>query len=138
MLVLPSSLARTVIGRAIEVHRHLGPGLLESTYARCLGYELDVAGVPYQAEVPVPVQYKGVRLECGYRIDLIVDDALLIEIKSVNRFHPIHHAQVITYLKLMRLEQGLLINFNVPRLVDGLKNILIGGRAFPNPSREHR
>jgi GxxExxY protein len=102
-----------VIGACIEVHRHLGPGLLESAYEMCLCHELHLRGFRFERQRPLPVEYKGVRLDCGYRLDLIVDDWLLIELKTVERLLPIHEAQVITYLKLTRLDTALLVNFNV-------------------------
>jgi GxxExxY protein len=124
MLVRPTTLAETIIGSAIEVHRALGPGLLESAYDACLAHELTLRGVPFRRQVPVPVTFKGARLDCGYRTDFVVDDAILVELKSVECLQPLHQAQVITYLKLLQLSQGLLINFNVTRLVDGLRTLL--------------
>lgn len=117
------SLTRQVIGCAIEVHRQLGPGLLESTYLKCLGYELDAHGVRFIPEHPLPVWYKGVELDCGYRIDLMVQNRLIVEIKSVDRLHGIHSAQVLTYMKLSGIGIGLLINFNTERLADGIKRL---------------
>jgi len=124
MLARPTVLAETIIGSAIDVHRALGPGLLESAYDACLAYELTLRGVPFRRHVPVPVVFKGVRLDCSYRADFIVGDDILVELKSVDRLLPPHQAQVITYLKLLQLSQGLLINFNVTRLTDGLRNLL--------------
>jgi GxxExxY protein len=129
MLVRPTALARQVIGFAIEVHRTTGPGLLESTYEHCMVHELVTHEVPFLRQVPVPVIYKGVAIDCAYRADLIVAGELLIEIKSVDRLMPIHQAQVLTYLKLLRLEQAMLMNFNSRRLVDGLQNILLSSTA---------
>jgi len=106
------------------VHRTLGPGLIESVYARCLGQELTSAGLRYEAEVKIPVRYKGLMLEYGYRADLIVERELLIEIKSVDCVLPIHMAQALTYLKVSGLRQALLFNFNECRLVDGLRSIM--------------
>jgi GxxExxY protein len=132
MLARPSALVHRVIGCAIEVHRHLGPGLLESSYVRCLGYELGRAGIAYEAELPVPLIYRGVNLGCAYRADLVVDRWLLLEVKSVDRLHAVHLAQVISYLKLLKLEQGLLMNFNQRRLTDGLKSVLVNdSRSLP-------
>lgn len=125
MLVRPSALAETVIGCAIKVHRTLGPGLLESAYERCLAHELARSKIPYARQVPVPMMYDGVALKCAYRADLIVDGSLLIEIKSVDKLAPIHRAQVLTYLKLLGLRQGMIMNFNSRRLVDGLRNVLL-------------
>jgi len=124
MTLQTSELARTVIGLAIEVHRNLGPGLLESTYQRCLAHELKGTGLRFQAQVPVPVAYKDLAFDCGYRADMVVEGALLLELKSIERLLPIHVAQTLTYLKLSGLKQGLLINFNVGRLVDGLKSVV--------------
>jgi len=112
-----------IIGAFIEVHRHLGPGLLESAYERCLTYELTLRGLPFERQVALPVHYKGVRISCGYRIDLVVDGHFLIELKSVERLQPVHVAQVLTYLKLTRLPVGLLVNFNVPVLKHGLRRL---------------
>jgi GxxExxY protein len=119
-----SPLAETVIGLAIEVHRTLGPGLIESVYARCLGLELATAGLCYEAEVRIPVRYKGRVFGYGYRADLIVERVLLVEVKSVNCVLPIHTAQTLTYLKVSGLRQALLFNFNERRLVDGLRSIV--------------
>ncbi len=109
------------IGCAIEVHRALGPGLLESAYEKCLAFELGQHGIPFRQQLPVPVEYKGTRIECGYRIDLLVDDAVIVELKSVDQLAPVHEAQLLTYMKLARIRTGLLINFNQQRLVDGLR-----------------
>ena len=125
MLINPSPLVEKVIGCAIEVHRGLGPGLLESAYTNCLAHEFHLAGITFKRQVAIPITYKGTCISCGYRADLIVEDALLIELKSVDRLLPIHQAPVLTYLKILDLRQGLLINFNVPRLTDGLKNVLL-------------
>lgn len=124
MLVQPTVVAETVIGSAIEVHRSLGPGLLESAYAACLAHELMLRGVPFRQQVPVPVTFKGTRLDCGYRVDFLVADELIVELKSVDHLLPVHQAQVITYLKLLGVSQGLLFNFNVTRLLDGLRRLL--------------
>jgi GxxExxY protein len=113
-----------VIGCAIEVHRVLGPGLLESVYEHCLARELDLHGLRSVWQTPLPIAYKGVHLACGYRIDCVVEDELLVELKTVERVLPIHHAQILTYLKLLKVRQALLINFNSRRLIDGLKSFL--------------
>ena len=105
-------LTERVIGLAIEVHRALGPGLLESAYEECLCLELERAGFGYARQVPLPVVYKGRRLECGYRLDVVVESALILEIKSVEQLLPIHDAQLLTYLRLSRQKVGLLVNFN--------------------------
>jgi GxxExxY protein len=124
VLARPSPLVEQVIGCAIEVHRALGPGLLESSYEACLVYELTHSGVKFRRQVPVPVVYKDVKIDCGYRVDLLIDDTLVLELKSVDHLSPVHDAQMLTYMKLLDLKQGLIINFNVKRLVDGLRNVL--------------
>ena len=118
-------LSRRVIGCAIEVHRNIGPGLLESTYRQCLGCELSHAGVPFQMEVPLPVRYKDVLLDCGYRIDLLARSDLIVEIKSVETLLPIHQAQILTYMRLARIPIGLLMNFNVTKLQNGIKRFVL-------------
>jgi GxxExxY protein len=112
-----------VIGAAIEVHRILGPGLLESAYEECLAYELVQAGLVVARQVGLPVRYKAVDLDCGYRIDLLVNDSLIIELKTVEKLLPIHEAQLLTYLKLSEIKTGLLINFHVPMLKDGVRRM---------------
>jgi len=118
-------LSRNVIGCAIEVHRNLGPGLLESTYRQCLACELLHANIPFQMEVPLPVRYKEMFLDCGYRIDLVVSGDLIVEIKCVEALLPIHQAQILTYLKLAKIPTGLLINFNVTKLQSGIKRFVL-------------
>ena len=112
-----------VIGCAIEVHRALGPGLLKSTYQQCLAHELRLKGIPFKLEHPVPVEYKGVRLDCGYRIDVLVDNRLILELKAVGSVDGIHKAQLLTYMKLAGIRTGLLINFNVQKLTDGIQRL---------------
>jgi len=124
MKVTRDELTEKVIGCAIAVHRELGPGLLESTYEQCLARELSLNGVGFEMQVPLAVEYKGVHIDCGYRIDMLVEGRLLLELKSVEQIAPIHEAQILTYLKLSKIPQGLLINFNVRRLLDGLKSYL--------------
>ena len=114
------SLTEQVIGAAIEVHRVLGPGLLESTYEACLVHELGLRGISALRQVPLPVEYKGARVECGYRIDVLVEGQVIVELKAVNKSTPIDESQLITYLKLSGHRRGLLINFNVRLLKDGL------------------
>ena len=114
-------LTERIIGCAIEVHRALGPGLLESAYQKCLEFELSQHGIQFRQQVPVPVEYKGTRIECGYRIDLLIDDMVILELKSVEQLAPVHEAQLLTYMKLARISTGLLINFNQQRLIDGLR-----------------
>jgi GxxExxY protein len=123
--VITSPLAEKVIGCAIDVHRVLGPGLLESAYEFCLTHELQLSAVNFRRQVAVPVVYKGTHLDCGYRVDFVVDDVLLVELKSIDKLQPIHSAQVLTYMRLLGLHQGLLMNFNNQRLVDGLKSLLL-------------
>jgi len=114
-----------VIGLAIKVHRALGPGLLESAYEECFAYELEQNGIPFGRQVPLPIVYEKVRLECGYRMDLVVDGQLLIELKSVERILPIHEAQIITYMRLSGCRVGLLLNFNTEALRHGLKRFVL-------------
>jgi GxxExxY protein len=110
-----------IIGCAIEVHRKLGAGLLESAYETCLAFELESAGLKVERQVAVPVVYKSVKLDCGYRIDLLVEDTVIIELKTVDAFAPVHEAQVLTYMKFAHKSIGLLINFNVTVLKNGIK-----------------
>jgi GxxExxY protein len=118
------SLSREIIGAAIEVHRHLGPGLLESVYEHRLCKELAEWDIPYRRQLPLAVKYKGEVLDCGYRLDVVVDNKVIVELKSVNTLEPIYEAQVLTYLKLLDCKLGLLINFNVPVLKRGIKRIV--------------
>lgn len=118
------SLSKEIIGAAIEVHRHLGPGLLESAYERCLCRELSVRGIAFQQQLPLPVRYKGELLDCGYRLDLVVDRQVIVELKAVDALESIHNAQLLTYLKLSGCRLGLLLNFNVPVLKRGIKRIV--------------
>jgi GxxExxY protein len=117
------AVTESVIGAAIEVHRALGPGLLESAYEQCLCRELDLQNIPYRRQLALPLQYKGVALDCGYRIDVLVDDLLVLELKAVDTLLPIHEAQLLTYLRLAAKPTGLLINFNVPVLFKGIKRL---------------
>jgi len=119
------ALSNLVIGCAIEVHRELGPGLLESTYEQCLAYELAQAGIGFKLQLALPVQYKGLRLDCGYRIDVLVQDSLLLELKSIDAILGIHQAQLLTYMKLAGSKIGLLINFNVQCLKSGIKRFVL-------------
>jgi GxxExxY protein len=118
-------LSRNVIEYAIEVHRNLGPSLLESTYRQCLACELSHVRIPFQMELPLPVRYKDLLLDCGYRIDLLVRSDLIVEIKSVETLLPIHQAQILTYLRLSKVSLGLLINFNVTKLQNGIKRFVL-------------
>ncbi|HRY48658.1 MAG TPA: GxxExxY protein [Candidatus Paceibacterota bacterium] len=114
-----------VIGCAIEVHRELGPGLLESTYEQCLAHELDLNHISFILQPPMPVRDKGVLLDCGYRMDVLVENRLILELKAVDEVKGIHEAQLLTYMKLSSIRTGLLINFNVPRLSDGIRRFRI-------------
>jgi GxxExxY protein len=118
-------LSNKVLGCAIEVHRELGPGLLESAYEQCLAYELNQARIPFHLQVGLPVEYKQTKLDCGYRIDLLVEDKLIVELKTVDQLLKIHEAQVLTYMKLAKMKVGLLINFNVPMLRKGIKRLVL-------------
>ena len=118
-----NELTEQVIGACIEIHRQLGPGLLESAYEECLCYELSTLGIRFERQKPLPVNYKSVNLDCGYRLDLVVEGKIVLELKTVEHLLPIHEAQLLTYLKLSGLTLGLLINFNVPVLKDGIKRI---------------
>jgi len=118
-----NELTERVIGACIEIHRTLGPGLLESAYEECICHELSRAGIKFERQKPLPVHYKEVRLDCGYRLDLVIEQKLIVELKAVESLMPIHAAQLLTYLKLSGLTLGLLINFNVPVLKSGIKRI---------------
>jgi GxxExxY protein len=118
-------LSKRVIGCAIEVHRTLGPGLLESTYEQCLAHEFTLNGMAFKLQWPLPVEYKGIRLDCGYRVDILVEDTLVLELKCVEQIKDIHEAQLLTYMKLAGTGIGLLINFNVRRLRDGIKRFVL-------------
>ena len=119
-----NELTDKIIGAAIEVHRHLGPGLLESAYQECLCYELSRMGLAFTREVHLPLSYKGLQLDCSYRIDLLVEDAVLVELKSIEQILPIHSAQLLTYLRAAHKQIGLLINFNVLVLKDGIRRVV--------------
>jgi GxxExxY protein len=120
-----NSLTGEVIGAAIEVHKTLGPGLLESAYEECLCHELNLKGLPYERQKELPIEYKDVKLDCGYRLDVVVGNNLVVELKACDSLLPIHEAQLLTYLKLSRIKTGLLINFNVPVLKDGIRRLSI-------------
>ena len=119
------NLSNRVVGCAIEVHRELGAGLLESTYEQCLAYELNRAGIPFKIQQQLPLDYKQIKLDCGYRIDLFVDDRLIVELKSVEQLLKIHEAQILTYMKLANVKVGLLINFNVEILKKGIRRFVL-------------
>ena len=119
-MLYEKELTSQIIGAAIDVHKALGPGLLESTYQACLAREMELRKIPFEREKPLPVSYRGEYVECGYRLDFLVDGKVIVELKSVNELHPIHEAQLLTYLKLTGCRVGLLINFNVLKLIDGV------------------
>lgn len=121
-----NELSNKIIGAAIEVHRLLGPGLLESAYEECLCYELSKLLIPFRRQVVLPIQYKDVRLELGYRIDILANELVIIELKSVEKILPIHNAQLKSYLKLSDLWLGMLLNFNVTAMKDGIHRIVYG------------
>jgi GxxExxY protein len=116
-----NQLTEKIIGCAIEVHKKLGPGLLESAYEECLSYELKSVGLAIERQVPVPVVYKDIKLECGYRIDILVEKTVIIELKAIETLAPVHEAQILTYMKFANKTMGLLINFNVTLLKNGIK-----------------
>jgi GxxExxY protein len=118
-------LTEQIIGFAIEVHRHLGPGLLESAYEECLCYEFGAHELTFRRQVPLPVIYKSVRLDCGYRIDIVVEDRVILELKAIERLLPIHEAQVLTYMRLSGIRTGLLLNFTTPALKDGIRRLML-------------
>jgi len=120
-----SKLASQIIGAAIDVHKVLGPDLLESTYQQCLAHELSLMGLGFQVEHPLPVKYKNVRLDGGCRIDFLMEDRIVLELKSVEALQGIHEAQLLTYLKLANKQQGFLINFNVKLLKEGIKSFVL-------------
>ncbi len=124
--MLVNELTEAIIGAAIEVHRALGPGLLESAYKECLCRELTLRNVPFERQRQLPVDYKGMQLNCGYRLDLSVRDAVVVAIKALESLLPIHQAQLLTYLKLGEWKVGLLINFNVPVLKQGIRRVVLG------------
>ena len=119
------SFTELVIGKAIEVHRELGPGLLESAYEECLCHELEGASISFERQAELPLHYKGRELDCGYRVDILFPDKLILEIKAVTELQPIHEAQLLTYMKLSNVSLGLLLNFNVPLLKAGIKRLIL-------------
>jgi GxxExxY protein len=126
-----NQLTEQIIGAAIEVHRNTGPGLMESVYEECLCYELSQLGLRFRRQVHLPISYKGIKLDCGFKMDLLVEDAIVLELKTVDQLLPIHSAQLLTYLKLSGKKVGLLINFNEPILTKGLKRLV---NHFREPS----
>lgn len=124
-MLVEEELTGKIIGSAIEVHRELGPGLLESAYHQCLCHELTLRGLKFQREIHLPVKYKQVRLDCGYQADIIVEQKVILELKCVAEISAIHEAQILTYLKLANLKIGILLNFNVASLRDGIKRFVL-------------
>ena len=123
--ILPEDGSNIIIAAALEVHRHLGPGLLESAYEECLCHELETRGIQFYRQRSLPIVYKGRTLECGYRLDIVVNNNILLELKSVEKLLPIHEAQLLTYLKLSGIRTGLLINFNEILLKNGIKRLVL-------------
>ena len=130
-----NKITETIISGAINVHRTLGPGLLESAYEACMVFELAQAGLKVEQQKPLPIVYREVKLECGYRLDLMIENEVIIEIKSIEKLMPIHQAQLLSYLKLSECKVGLLINFNVKVLKDGIKRVV---NNFPDSLRAQR
>ena len=129
-----NDLSSSIIGAAIEVHRALGPGLLESAYQQCLAREFALRDIPFQQQISLPVHYKGTRLDCGYRLDFLVADTIVVEVKAIDVLLPIHHAQLLSYLKLGGWKLGLLINFHVPLLREGIQRVVLGLEEPPKSS----
>ena len=119
-----NKLSSRIIGAAIEVHKALGPGLLESAYEECICHELNTGGLSLERQKPLAVRYKGINLDCGYRLDVVVEDAIILELKSCEKIEPIHKAQLLTYLKLSGFKLGLLLNFNVTLMREGIVRIV--------------
>ncbi len=119
-----NQLSSKIIGAAIQVHKALGPGLLESAYEECICYELSYQGFSFERQKPLAINYKGVKLDCGYRLDIVVENTIILELKSCEKIEPIHKAQLLTYLKLSGLNLGLILNFNVPVMRDGIVRIV--------------
>ena len=126
-----NQLTEQIIGAAIEVHRQTGPGLMESVYEECLCYELHQLGLHFQRQVRLPIAYKGIKLDCGFKMDLLVEDAIVLELKTVDQLLPVHSAQLLTYLKLSGKKVGLLINFNVPVLKEGIRRLILSAPSVP-------
>jgi GxxExxY protein len=133
-----NGITERIIGAAIQVHRELGPGLLESAYQTCLKHELEYQGLSCRSEVELPVAYRGITLDCGYRIDLLVNETVVVELKTVESILPVHEAQLLTYLKLSKCPAGLLINFFVSKLKDGVKRMVNDFPSSPSASQRLR
>ncbi|HOV15004.1 MAG TPA: GxxExxY protein [Spirochaetota bacterium] len=125
MNYLYNELTEKIIGLSISVHKELGPGLLENVYKQCLAYELSKANIDFQLEVECPVFYKDIKINCGYRIDILVENKIILELKSVDKLIPVYDSQLLTYMKLFKLKLGLLINFNEKILKDGIKRLIL-------------
>ena len=124
-MLLEKELTNKIIGAAIEVHKALGPGLLESAYEKCLMKEFELSNISFKSQIELPLEYKGIRVDAGYRIDLIVERKVIIELKAVESLIPVHEAQLLTYMKLTGIRVGMLMNFNVPVLKDGIKRMVL-------------
>ncbi|MCL0087901.1 GxxExxY protein [Dehalococcoidia bacterium] len=124
-MLYEGGLTEKIVGAAIEVHRHLGPGLLESAYEECLCRELELRGLSFERQKPLPLEYKGIKLDCGYRIDVIVESKVVLELKCVDAIAPVHAAQLLTYLRLSALKVGLILNFHVAVMKDGIKRLVL-------------
>ena len=133
--MLDNEITREIIGAAIEVHRHLGPGLLESAYEECLCHELAIRQLNFERQKPIPLVYKDTKLDCGYRLDLLIDGRIVVELKSVDALSPIHEAIILTYLKLSGHKLGLLINFNVSMLKEGIRRFKMPESDSPQSSQ---
>jgi len=120
-----NEITQKIIGCAIEVHKNLGPGLLESAYEECLAFDLTKAGLSIKRQQPVPVVYRDIKLDCGYRIDILVEKCVVIELKVVDEFNPVHQAQILTYMKFSDMKVGLLINFNITVLKNGIRRFVL-------------
>ncbi len=123
-MLYEENLTEQIIGAAIEVHRHLGPGLLESAYEECLCRELELRGFTFERQKPLLLEYKGIKLDCGYRMDVVVEKKVVLELKCVDAIAPVHEAQLLTYLRLSGLKVGLILNFFVPVMKDGIKRLV--------------
>ena len=124
-MLVYEELSGEICGAAVDVHQQLGPGLLESAYQQCLCHELNLRGISFRREVELPVQYKGIRLDCGYRIDILVEEQIILELKVVDGIKKVHEAQLLTYLKLSDKKVGMLLNFNVALMKDGIKRFVL-------------
>jgi len=124
-MLYEKNLTEEIIGAVIEVHRHLGPGLLESTYEECLCYEFKLRNISFERQKPIPIEYKDSSLDCGYRVDILVENKVILELKCLDAIVPIHEAQLLTYLKLSGIKVGFILNFNVSIMRDGIKRMVL-------------